>query len=81
MKLKPVFAAAVLAMASTSSIFADTGVKEDAKKAADGVSTSAKKAVRSAKDKTCELIDGKVSCAAKKVKHKAQNAIDDIKGK
>ena len=39
---------------------------------------AAKKAVRGAKDKGCELVNGKMDCAGKKLKHKAQNAGDKM---
>lgn len=40
-----------------------------------------KSGVRKVQDKTCEMIDGKVECAAKKAKHEAQNAADEIEDK
>lgn len=40
-----------------------------------------KKAYRTAKDEVCELVNGKMECVAKKVKHKAQNLTDDAKTK
>jgi hypothetical protein len=45
----------------------------------DTAEKSAKKAVREVKDKTCEMVHGKLHCTAKKIKHKTQNAIDDAK--
>ena len=49
--------------------------------AATNVGNATRKTVRAAKDKTCELVDGKVSCLGKKIKHKAQNAADDLNAK
>ena len=46
-------------------------------KAADSV----KSTVRKGKDKTCEMVDGKMSCAGKKMKHKMQDASDSAKSK
>ncbi len=46
-------------------------------KAADSV----KKTVRSVGDKTCETINGKLECAAKQVKHSAQDGMDATKTK
>lgn len=46
-------------------------------KAADSV----KKGARKVQDETCEMINGKMECIAKKVKHKAQNAGDAIETK
>lgn len=42
---------------------------------------SVKKVYRSAKDKTCEMIDGKMQCAGKKLKHKVENVTDEAKTK
>lgn len=40
-----------------------------------------KKLGREVQDKTCEMINGKMECTMKKLKHKAQNAIDEVKDK
>ena len=40
-----------------------------------------KKVYRAAKDEVCELVNGKMECVAKKLKHKAQNATDTVKTK
>jgi hypothetical protein len=40
-----------------------------------------KKKARAAKDKGCEMVNGKMDCAAKKLKHKAQNAKDEVNDK
>lgn len=37
-----------------------------------------KKAGRSIKDETCELINGKMECAADKAKHSIQNGADNV---
>jgi hypothetical protein len=66
-----------LGLAATA--FGDNGLGNDAKHAANDVKKTAKKTARSVKDKTCEMVDGKLSCAGKKLKHKAQNAADDVK--
>lgn len=47
---------------------------EDTKKAAN-------KASRGIKDKTCEMINGKLECAAKKVGNSLRNASDEVKDK
>lgn len=39
---------------------------------------SVKSTYRKGKDKTCEMVNGKMSCAGKKMKHKMQNAADSI---
>ena len=37
-----------------------------------------KKGVRNAKDKGCEMMNGKMECAGKKLKHKVQNGTDTL---
>jgi S-methylmethionine-dependent homocysteine/selenocysteine methylase len=37
-----------------------------------------KKTYRDAKDKTCEMVNGKMKCVGKKIKNKARNAKDKI---
>lgn len=44
---------------------------------ADEVGNAVKKSVRTAKDKTCEMINGKMQCLGKKIKHKLENASDE----
>lgn len=51
------------------------------KEAAQDTGKAIKKGGRAAADKTCEMINGKMECAAKKVKHKVQNAADEVKDK
>jgi len=52
-------------------------VQATGNKAADKV----KKGARKASDEVCEMVNGKMECMAKKVKHKAQNAVDSIETK
>lgn len=42
---------------------------------------SVKKTARDIKDKTCEMINGKMECVAKQVKHTGQDAMDAAKTK
>ena len=49
-------------------------IAHDAKK-------NTKKAVRKVKDKTCTMVNGKMECAAKRIKHKAENAADEVRDK
>ena len=46
-------------------------------KAADSV----KSTYRKGKDKACEMVDGKMSCAGKKMKHKMEDAADSASTK
>lgn len=52
---------------------------EKVQEAGRDVKKSAKKAGRKVKDETCELVNGKMECAAQKVKHGVQNASDEVK--
>lgn len=56
----------------------DDTLKEKTEEAANDTKRAAKKAVRKAKDETCEMVDGKMKCVGKKMKHAAQNAGDKI---
>ncbi len=38
----------------------------------------AKKAWRGAKDKACDMVDGKMECAGQKAKHSIQNGVDKV---
>lgn len=58
--------------------FADESVKEKAKETYHDSKRGVKKATREVKDKTCEMINGKMECAAKKVKHTIQNGADHV---
>ena len=68
-----------LILASVFAISLTTGVTTLAETVGNDMKVSAKKGVRNIKDKTCEMINGKMECAAKKVGHKIQNATDEVK--
>jgi len=53
-------------------------IKDDAHDATVKSGNAIKKAGRSASDEACPLVNGKVKCAAKKMKHRAQNASDKM---
>jgi F0F1-type ATP synthase membrane subunit b/b' len=57
---------------------ADETMKEKAKETMNDAKRGAKKAARAAEDKTCEMVNGKMECAAKKVKHSIQNGADKV---
>lgn len=57
---------------------ADDTVKEKASEASNDTKRAMKKGARKVKDKTCEMIDGKMKCMGKKIKHGAQNIGDKI---
>jgi uncharacterized membrane protein YtjA (UPF0391 family) len=58
--------------------FAEETVKSDAKELGNDVKRGTNKAVRTVKDKTCEMINGKMECAVKKAKHSIQNGADKV---
>lgn len=60
---------------------AESELKEDMKEGMDDVKKSARKQTRAVKDKTCELVNGKMECAGKKLKHRAQDLGDEVKDK
>ncbi len=72
------FSLAVLMQVPT---LAEETVVEKTKEVAADTGKAVKKGARAVKDKTCEMINGKMECLAKKVKHKAQNAGDEISDK
>lgn len=85
MKLKSAFFALVTVtlISGYTSNFAhaagkDETMKEKTEEVANDTKRAAKKAVRKAKDETCEMVDGKMKCMGKKMKHAAQNAGDKI---
>ncbi|MFN7727923.1 MAG: DUF1328 domain-containing protein [Bdellovibrio sp.] len=70
------FGLGALAIPQTSQ--AEEGsVTEHPKEAGRDVKKVTKKTIRKVKDKTCEMVNGKMECKAKKMKHKAQDAGDE----
>lgn len=67
---------------SMTSVFADKTKKTEVRQEMEEVGRDTKrgtsKAFREVKDETCELINGKMECAAKKVKHSIQNGADQV---
>lgn len=61
--------------------FAEEAVSEKAQTAGNKTSDSVKKTYRAVKDKGCEMINGKLQCVGKKIKHKAENITDEVKTK
>lgn len=75
-------------MALTSFAFADAHKKTVTERAGETVTETyqdtkdgVKKTYRAVEDKTCEMINGKMECAAKKVANKTKNAADTVKDK
>lgn len=45
------------------------------------VADKVKKGARKASDEVCEMMNGKMHCIGKKIKHKVQNAADSVESK
>ena len=73
----------VVAMLGLSANFAlaEETVGEKMKEAGRDTKKSIKKGYRSAKDKACEMVNGKLECAGDKIKHGAQNIKDEVDDK
>ncbi|HXH74257.1 MAG TPA: DUF1328 domain-containing protein [Bacteriovoracaceae bacterium] len=71
---------AVLGGATFMSISAqaDDTVKGTVEEAGNDAKRGSKKTVRAVKDKTCEMVNGKMDCTIKKVKHSMQNGADKV---
>lgn len=90
MKNLVIVALMVLSFASTAFSEGTVGQKvegaaERTGEAVHEVGSDTKKAVkktwRKAKDATCEMVNGKMECAAQKAKHTLQNAGDEVSDK
>lgn len=55
---------------------ADETLKEKASELGNDTRRGTKNAVREVKDKTCEMINGKMECAVQKTKHAIQKGAD-----
>lgn len=58
--------------------YADDTVTETAKEVANDSKRAVKSGARTVKDKTCEMINGKMECAVQKAKHAVQNGADKV---
>ena len=57
---------------------ADDTVKEKVQEAGHDTKRAMKKSARKVKDETCEMVNGKMKCIGKKIKHGAQNVGDKV---
>lgn len=69
---------ALLGSFTSNFVHADETVKEKVSEAGKDTKRAMKKGARKIKDETCEMIDGKMKCIGKKIKHSAQNVGDKI---
>ena len=51
---------------------------DSSKEAANDTKRGVKKGARAVEDKACEMVNGKMECAAKKIKHSMQNGADKV---
>ena len=66
----------LLVVSFSTSAFSEETATEKVEIQAEKATNSVKRGYRRVKDKTCELVDGKMNCVGKKIKHKLQNASD-----
>ncbi len=66
----------VTCVVSCSGAFAAETIAENAKTVANRTVDVTKETARNASDKLCEMIDGKMKCLPKKIKHKVQTMKD-----
>ena len=80
--MKKIITIAILGLSfAVTSSFAEESTMEKAETVKNNAVDSVKKTTRDVKDKTCEMINGKMECVAKQVKHSAQDAMDATKTK
>jgi hypothetical protein len=65
-------------MSSFSLFAADETVKEKIQESMRDSKRAVKQTDREFEDKTCELVNGKMVCALKKIKHTAEKSADKI---
>jgi uncharacterized protein YjbJ (UPF0337 family) len=61
-----------------SMAYATASLKDQARETASDTKRGAQETVRKVKDETCELVNGKMECAAQKTKHSIQKASDKV---
>lgn len=70
-----------LGMGLTTIAQAEETAAEQTQATGNKITDKIKKDTRKASDEVCEMMNGKMECIAKKVKHKAQNAADTVETK
>ena len=80
-KLLSTIALALSFSVAPTFVHAEESLKEQAAEAGRDVKKGTKKTIRKIKDKTCEMVNGKMECAKDRVKHGIQNATDEVKDK
>lgn len=62
-------------------VHAETTTGEKIQEGAEDAGKNVKKSYREAKDKACEMVNGKLECAGKRAMNKMRNAKDEAKDK
>ena len=62
-------------------VSAEETIPEKVNTATNKTVDNVKEGYRNAKDKTCEMINGKMECVGKKIKNKTRTAVDKTKTK
>lgn len=80
MKLLKVLTLSLLVSATLTASYASAveTVGEKMETSGNKAVDSVKSTYRKGKDKSCEMVNGKMSCAGKKMKHKMQDASDSV---
>lgn len=79
MSFKASLIASALMVSMAGAVYADANsVKTNAKETWNDTKRGTKKAVRDVKDSTCEMINGKMECAAKKAGNSIKNGADKV---
>lgn len=72
------FILVMLSLAVTMVTHAEDSLKKKASETMNDTRRGVQKAGRDLKDKTCELMNGKVECAFQKAKHTVQDVADSV---
>ena len=68
----------VVALSFGTNIYAEETATEKIESSVNKTADGVKKTYRKAKDKTCEMINGKMKCIAKKIKNESKNLKDNV---
>ncbi len=71
----------VISQAPRTSFAEEGAVKHTVKEGYQDVKKNTQKAYRKTKDKTCQLMNGKMECKAKEIKHEFENKKDEMMDK
>jgi hypothetical protein len=73
--------ALVMHVAATPALFAEDSKSNVIKESYQDTKKNVKKGYRSTRDKVCELMNGKMECKMREIKHKVENVSDEVKDK